>query len=116
MQVPPFLEKNKIMISGVIGAIIFIGLGYWFIFIFLKSEATATTTNVQVDSAKKLLPKNFIFLSEAINKDKISLKDKGFLDSYFVKNAKDYTTSVPTSTSRGRYNPFAPYDFTGPAR
>ena len=116
MQIPPFLEKNKIIISGVIGALIFIGLGYWFVFVFLSSESTVTTTNVSAASATKLLPKNLILLSDTINKDKITLKDKSFMDSYFIKNAIDYTTYVPTSTSRGRYNPFLPYDSTGSSR
>lgn len=116
MQIPPFLEKNKIIISGVIGALIFIGLGYWFIFVFLSGESGVTTTNVNAASATKLLPRNLILLSDTINKDKVSLKDKSFMESYFIKNAIDYTTFAPTSTSRGRYNPFLPYDSTGSSR
>ena len=84
--------------------------------IFLNSDATATTTNVVTSAGTGLLPKNFVMISDAINKEKLSLKDKSFLDSYFIKNAKDYTTYVSTSTSRGRDNPFAPYDFTRSSR
>lgn len=114
MQVPPFLEKNKILVSAVIGALIFIGLGYWFIFVFLKSDAGVTTTSPSTGTS--LLPKNFVMISNALNKDKLSLKDKSFLDSYFIKHAKDFTTVAPTSTVRGRENPFAPYDFTRSSR
>jgi hypothetical protein len=116
MQIPSFLEKNKIIISGVVGAIVFIGIGYWFIFVFLNSEKGATTATIDTTAAAKLLPKNMVQLSDALNKDKVSLSDKSFLESYFVTHAKDYTTYVPTSTSRGRYNPFAPYDSTGSSR
>ena len=114
MQIPPFLEKNKIIISGIIGALVFIVAGYWFIFIFLNSDASATTTTP--DAGTGLLPKNLLIVSDALNKEKLSLKDKSFLDSYFIKHAKDFTTVAPTSTTRGRDNPFAPYDFTRSSR
>ena len=117
MQIPPLLEKNKIIISGIIGAIVFIGIGYYLVTMFLNSDINASTVDATKTSGTGLLPKNFMTISDAINKDKLSLKDKTFLDSYFMKHAVDYTTYVSTSTSRGRLNPFVPYyDFTRSSR
>lgn len=55
-------------------------------------------------------------ISDALNRDNLSLKDKSFLDTYFTKHAKDFTTVAPSSTSRGRDNPFAPYDSSRSSR
>jgi len=117
MQITEFLQKNKIIVSGAVGAILVIAVGYWLVFVFLKSEELTTTTSVSTTaSATRLLPKNFITVSDLIYKDKIDLKNKDFLQSLFLKNAKDFSQVVPTSTSRGRDNPFLPYDYTGSTR
>jgi hypothetical protein len=110
MQIPPFVEKYKALLSiaGVILVVVAI-FGYTAFKVFGPLPDSAV-------SSSSLLPKSFTATSDLINKEQISLKDKSFMESYFVKNAKDYTTYVPASESRGRDNPFVPYDSPGSSR
>jgi hypothetical protein len=108
MQIPPILEKYKmpaIAASMILASIIFA------VVFFLRAISS------EQDGPKaSLLPKTFTAVNDLINKDKVSLKDTSFMTSYFMQNAKDYTTYVPVSTSRGRDNPFVPYDSPGSSR
>ncbi len=114
MQVPPFLEKNKILVSAILGALIFIALGYWFIYKVVLSDSAMTT--ITPEDGSKLLPKKLLLISNILEKENIDLTDRSFADTYFIKHSKDFTTYVSTSTSRGRDNPFVPYDFTRSSR
>jgi hypothetical protein len=114
MNVKEFFEKNKVLVIGGLAGVLACLIGLYFVYKFFISSATPTT--VDISSANKLLPKNLINLGDTIKKDGLSLANTSFKDSEFMKRAIDYTTITPTSTVRGRDNPFLPYDFTGSSR
>ena len=113
MQLPPIIEQHKTLLGGVFGAIVLGGLGFWLISILKSDTVTATT---QVNPNKTLLGPNAILFIQAVTKDKISLKDTSFMDTYLIKHSEDFTQKVSTSTSRGRMDPFSPYDSSRSSR
>lgn len=114
MQLPPFVEQNKTLVIGGIAGLIAMLIAGYFVYSFMQSNNAPVTVDASV--AKAFLPANLKKFDDTTKKDKLDLKNTAFKESEFVKRAKDYSTTVPTSTVRGRDNPFLPYDFTGSSR
>jgi hypothetical protein len=106
MQVPQSLQQHKGLLITLLGVILVAVLGLYLVNIYTAADSV-TTTEASVNQS--LLGQEFTLLLSAVSKEGISFRDTSFANSYYLRNAEDYTQIIVPSASRGRDNPFAPY-------
>jgi hypothetical protein len=99
-----FTKKKTVFIEIAI-LVIFLGGSYYLYTLF--SEPTSVST--KVETSQKLFGQNLTLFLKAVNQDKISLNNTGFMDGEIVKQLQDFSESIPSTDNRGRLNPFSPY-------
>ena len=115
-SIAPLLEKNKKKISLIVGVIFIVFFAFYIIKGVTEEVKTARTNASSKDSILSEVSKDFILFLVLTQKDKISFEDASFKESYFYRNAVDYTQLIRQSASRGRPDPFIPYAITGSTR
>ncbi len=115
ITLPPFLEKHKFILSGLTGAIVLALAGVYIVIMFTSDGGAVVKTNQNQSLLGEVSPSFIVFL-QAMNSEKLSLKDQSFIDSYLVRNSHDYTQIINPSLSRGRLDPFSTYVAPGSTR
>jgi hypothetical protein len=106
------ISKFTGFVTGVVSLLLIGGLGYLSFTLFFQGDAIIDTPDIKTINVGILGPKTQKAASALVNAaDKIALKKKDlmFLDSNLYHSFVDFPDDVPTSTSRGRPDPFLPY-------
>lgn len=111
MQIANITQKKSMYIEVFILMLFLAGMYYLYT---LFSQPTTTTTTSQ--ASEQLLGQNFVLFLKAVNQDKLSLRDTGFMNSELVQQLQDFSETISPTTFRGRLNPFTPYASTGSLR
>lgn len=106
-----FVQKKTVIIEAVV-LILFLA-GMYYVYTSFSQDET-TTVDSQVN--EQLLGQNFVMFLKVVNQDRISFRDVGFLDSSLVQQLRDFSEVIGINESRGRADPFSPYDSSRPIR
>lgn len=105
MQVPPILsEKKSILIETAI-LCVFLG-GMYYAYTLFSEQDPVTTPAIN----QQLLGQNFTLFLKATSEEQFALNKTAFLNTELVRRLKDFSETISPNDTRGRLEPFLPYD------
>jgi hypothetical protein len=105
MQLPTIFSEKKSIIIEVIILCVFLG-GMYYVYTSFTEQDPTTTSAIN----EQLLGQNFTIFLKAVTKEQFALDKTAFLNSELVNQLQDFSETISPNTSRGRLDPFRPYD------